>query len=329
MTAPLPPVAPKRRRLITWGRAAIGTLWLLSLAVAAQAGVFVFENKTAILRRLGRIETTGVLSTNLYARRLPASPDPHRRPLRCHRAPRGRRALLEPQRPAVVRRLHASRCTSSRCGCRSTWTSSSRPVQRQHGRQGPFRGQGPPRAGDAGRRAAVRQPQPVGRREGLLRAPRLGHRPAARGVSSAGRTARGGPSSTRAPAWSSDCAATADRVPTIGAGGRIVPLSEHEILVSVGIFINDAQVTDDPEMMLRPDEDYGKTIAIDLRTGAARPFTTRAPQPAGPRRPRLEHLAHRACRPRRGRAQPAQGRGGTTGSRTSRTAPPMARWTGR
>lgn len=274
------PSVPKRAPLLSWGRVAIGIVWLVSLAVAAQAGVFVFVNKTAILRRLGRMETTGVLPTNLYAvgfHRVPAPID-------------GRYGALAPLADGVL--------FSSRSG-RLWFADSSRalreltvrvPINVAEFESDPFTTSTVEKdhfavkglfvqSTDRGVRLFASHNQwdaendCYGLRVSMVELPLdslLG------GADGAWRTLF----DTR-PCLALGLGGSGSTIPTIGAGGRIVALSDQEILLSVGIFVNDAQVTDDPETMLRPNYDYGKTIAIDVRTGAARPFTTGHRNPQG------------------------------------------------
>jgi cytochrome c2 len=274
------PSVPKRARLFSWGRVAIGIAWLVSLAVAAQAGVFVFVNKAAILRRLGRVETTGVLQTNLYAvgfQRVPAPID-------------GRYGAIAPLADGVLFSSRSGRlwfADSTRALRELTvrvpinvaefesdpFTTST--VDKDHFAVKDLFVQGT----DRGVRVIASHNQWDAENDCYVLRVSSVELPLDSllgGADGAWRTLF----DTR-PCLALGLRGNGSTIPTIGAGGRIVALSEQEILVSVGIFVNDAQVTDDPESMLRPDWDYGKTIAIDLRTGEARPFTTGHRNPQG------------------------------------------------
>ena len=71
------------------------------------------------------------------------------------------------------------------------------------------------------------------------------------------------------------------RTPTIGAGGRLVRLTDEEVLLSVGVFINDALTTGNPAATKSDENDYGKTIAIDRASGRSRVFTKGHRNPQG------------------------------------------------
>lgn len=64
------------------------------------------------------------------------------------------------------------------------------------------------------------------------------------------------------------------RIPTHEAGGRLLAVSEHEILVTVGVFRSDVETREG--FVEGPDvsSSYGKTILFNLATGASRVFTT-------------------------------------------------------
>jgi cytochrome c2 len=72
----------------------------------------------------------------------------------------------------------------------------------------------------------------------------------------------------------------ATRTPTIGAGGRLVSLSESTILLSVGGF---GAETLSEESVAPPNEprSYGNTVLIDLVTGESRNFTKGHRNPQG------------------------------------------------
>jgi len=71
--------------------------------------------------------------------------------------------------------------------------------------------------------------------------------------------------------------------PTIGAGGRLAQLSDHELLLSVGTFVSDVISLDDPSVYADhgADYDYGRTLVLDLNTGAKRTFTRGHRNPQG------------------------------------------------
>ena len=61
------------------------------------------------------------------------------------------------------------------------------------------------------------------------------------------------------------------RSPTHEAGGRLLPVSEREILITVGVFTGDAK--EGPVQGPDVNSSYGKTILFNLTTGASRVFT--------------------------------------------------------
>ena len=63
------------------------------------------------------------------------------------------------------------------------------------------------------------------------------------------------------------------RIPTHEAGGRLWPLSEREILITVGVFQSDVETSEGLIEGPGVNSSYGKTILLDLATGASRVFT--------------------------------------------------------
>lgn len=71
------------------------------------------------------------------------------------------------------------------------------------------------------------------------------------------------------------------RNPTLGAGGRIVAISDSEIMLSVGGF---GRETDDEDESIAPPTEkrsYGSTILIDVASGASRNYTFGLRNPQG------------------------------------------------
>ncbi|MBK7905628.1 MAG: PQQ-dependent sugar dehydrogenase [Gemmatimonadetes bacterium] len=68
--------------------------------------------------------------------------------------------------------------------------------------------------------------------------------------------------------------------PTLGAGGRVSLHGPTELLVSIGGFRGENEMVPAAEYW-SPENSYGKVIAIDLNTGASRPFTVGHRNPQG------------------------------------------------
>lgn len=68
--------------------------------------------------------------------------------------------------------------------------------------------------------------------------------------------------------------------PTIGAGGRLAALSRDEILVSVGGFSGES-ARHGPESYWAADHSYGRTVRVNLVTGASHVFTLGHRNPQG------------------------------------------------
>jgi cytochrome c2 len=66
---------------------------------------------------------------------------------------------------------------------------------------------------------------------------------------------------------------------TLGAGGRLAAISDHELLVTVGGFGPESETGPAPSQ--DPDNSYGKTILVDLATGQSRIFTMGHRNPQG------------------------------------------------
>lgn len=68
--------------------------------------------------------------------------------------------------------------------------------------------------------------------------------------------------------------------PTLGAGGRLALRGPNELLISVGGFRGENEMIPAEEYW-SPTNSYGKVIAVDLETGASRPFTVGHRNPQG------------------------------------------------
>lgn len=64
------------------------------------------------------------------------------------------------------------------------------------------------------------------------------------------------------------------RSPTHEAGGRLLAVSDREILITVGVFTGDVETTDGSIAGPDVNSSYGKTILFNLATGSSRVFTT-------------------------------------------------------
>ena len=69
--------------------------------------------------------------------------------------------------------------------------------------------------------------------------------------------------------------------PNHEAGGRLLAMSDSEILLTVGVFRTDVETTDGLLDAQAGDKSYGKTILINLATGASRIFTRGHRNPQG------------------------------------------------
>ena len=65
-----------------------------------------------------------------------------------------------------------------------------------------------------------------------------------------------------------------DRSPTHEQGGRLLAMSDREILITVGVFRVDVETTEGLMEAQDVNNSYGKTILLNLATGATRVFTT-------------------------------------------------------
>lgn len=68
---------------------------------------------------------------------------------------------------------------------------------------------------------------------------------------------------------------------TLGAGGRLAMTSDHQLLVTVGLFGPESANTEDAAGAQDPTNSYGKTILIDTRTSESRLFTMGHRNPQG------------------------------------------------
>lgn len=284
---PFPPMTPTKSfvqhwpfRWITWPRVVLGILWLLSLVAAARLGLFIVEKRVPILRRIGLLEMSGIKQTNLYAvafQRVPVAED-------------GRYGAIAPLLNGVL--------FSSRSG-RLWYFDSTRtghalklrvPVHAEEFDADPANATTIEKDHFAVKGLLV-QPTATGVR--ILSS--HNHWDSAKGCYGlrvsvvemrVDALLAGGTGTWRTLFDTRPCLDLAPpgsgrRMPTIGAGGRMVPLSDREILLTVGVFISDALTTSDPEGIRSADTDYGKTIAIDLRTGRTRVFSRGHRNPQG------------------------------------------------
>ena len=71
------------------------------------------------------------------------------------------------------------------------------------------------------------------------------------------------------------------RAVTLGAGGRLVALTDSEILLSVGGFGAESEAIEDTSDIEDADDSYGKTVLFDLASGNSRIFTRGHRNPQG------------------------------------------------
>ena len=71
------------------------------------------------------------------------------------------------------------------------------------------------------------------------------------------------------------------RTPSHEVGGRLLAMSESEILITVGVFIGDVETTEGLVEAQAGNSSYGKTILFNLATGASRVFTRGHRNPQG------------------------------------------------
>lgn len=272
--------SPRRIRLPGWRGLVIAFLWVASVAVATKGALFLVEKRTAILRRLGRLERTGVIETNLYA-------------LRFERVP-----IAQDGYYGAITPLGDGLLYSTREG--HLWFVDSARQPRPLGIRVPINtaefDSDPDnaktvdktffavkdllvQATPAGLRVFAAHHQWVADQDcNVLRVSMLAL-PAEDLLAG------------RAGEWrtlfdSRPCVALGTRdggepVPSIGAGGRMEMLTDDELLLTVGTFINDGDLHDDPAPSRRADYDYGKTIVVDLRTLRHRVFSQGHRNPQG------------------------------------------------
>lgn len=69
--------------------------------------------------------------------------------------------------------------------------------------------------------------------------------------------------------------------PSIGAGGRLAAPSPHEVVVTVGAFLSDSRQLAEPGFIRGDSSDYGRTHLIDLERGTSRVLTRGHRNPQG------------------------------------------------
>ena len=281
MTEPNSVPRRSRTRLLSRRCAFVGVLWLVSLAIAGQASVFLLEKRIPILRRLGLLETSGVLQTNLYSVRFQRVPIPID----------GRYGAIAPLANGV---LFASR--SGRL-----WFVDSSRALRPLGLRVPINiaefDSDPSSQATADKdRFAVkdllvqytnrsvrllashnqwnRDQQCYGLRVSMIELP----------IDSLLGAVAGGAWETlfdTRPCLAVEVNGEGRRVLTIGAGGRLEALSDRAILLTVGGWLNDSLPLANPEAYRDPARDYGKTLVIDLVSRSTRIFTQGHRNPQG------------------------------------------------
>ena len=280
MTESTPSTTRRMGRLFTWRRLTLSLVWLLTVVVAVRGWGFVVQKRIPILRRLGLLEKTGIMQTNLYVvgfQRVPVAID-------------GRYGAIAPLANGVL--------FSARSG-RLWFVDSTRtprelalriPINVEEFEADPYNARtvNPDHFAVKGMMTQV-TPNGVrlfashnqwnGRdkcytlRVSMIELP----------VDSmlAGASGQWKTLFDSRPCMELGLLASGEHMPTIGAGGRMIPLSDHEILLTVGVFIADAKTTTEPKWITSLDNDYGKTIAIDLVSGRARIFSKGHRNPQG------------------------------------------------
>lgn len=282
MTDSSAPAAAPRRRLFTWRRLLLGAVWAASLLAAAQAGIFFMENRTAILRRLGRMPLSGIWQTNLHAvgwQRVPIFED-------------GRYGAIAPLAGGVLYTTRSGRMFFADSARQLRELALKVPINAQEFDADPFNATTVDKDIFAVKDLLV-LPSPAG-----IRILAVHHQwDAAKDcnflrISSVELTEAsllsGGTAAWRTLYDTRPCLPLGVRgagvhIPTIGAGGRLAPLNDGEVLFSVGTFISDVHSLEDPSVYRDPaaDHDYGRTLAIDLATGAKRTFVRGHRNPQG------------------------------------------------
>lgn len=267
-TTPRPP-APRRA---PWRRLALGAAWLASLATCAAGTAFVVTHKEGILRRLGRVEMSGVLQSNLYNVGWTLVPAPRD----------GRYGAIAPLGNGL---LHVTNdgalalVDSSRTFRPLAWRV---PLNVDEFRTDPYN------AGTADQdNFAVKDLLVMERDDRLRILASHNHWDAGKdcyvlrvSMLELTREALLGDAtgSWRTVFDSRPCKElgllnNGQRRPTIGAGGRLAARSADEVLLTVGPFGNEGTAEDSAGAKPLAG-DYGKVHVIDLRTGATRIFTS-------------------------------------------------------
>jgi glucose/arabinose dehydrogenase/cytochrome c2 len=274
------PSTPRGRpRLVTWRRSALAVAWVLSLAVAAKGTLFVSDNRDAIMRRLGRVEMNLLLETNLYAVAAQKVVIPID----------GRYGAIAPHGRGV---LFASR--SGRMHLADS-TRAVHPIALRVPIDVATFDADPKNGGTVDKDHFAVKDLLVERSGATLFVAAshnywdsandcYGLRVSVTEVA-ADSLATGGPGTWRTlfdtPCRKLALLANGQRRPTIGAGGRLALLAPGDLLLTVGTFGTENAMEDDTTASNDPDSPLGKTMRIDVRTGAARIFTRGHRNPQG------------------------------------------------
>lgn len=271
------PTRPARRK--TLRRVALAAAWLLSLLAAARAGVFVFEHEDAIMRRLGRVETTALLSTNLYAvgaQKVPIPID-------------GRYGAIAPFGDGVLFAARSGRMYFSDSARIvrpialrvpidvAVFDSSSQnagTVDKDHFAVKDLMLQ------DLGDRVRIVASHNFWDAAGDCYGLRVSIADLARDA------VLGDADASWRTIFDTPCRklallANGQRRPTIGAGGRLAVLERDRILLTVGTFGTENASEDDTSSSLDPASPLGKTMVLDAAGGPARIFTRGHRNPQG------------------------------------------------
>jgi cytochrome c2 len=270
------------RRLLTWPRLLFGIVWAVSLVAAWNAGIFLMEHETAIMRRLGRMPISGTWQTSLHAvswQRVPIFED-------------GRYGAIAPLAGGVLYSTRSGRLFFADSTRALHELALEVPINIAEFETDPFNATTVDKdlfavkdlltqVTPSGVRivAAHHQWDTVNKCDWLrismteVRLDRL----------LAGASAEWSTLYDTRPCMPLGLRGAGVHTPTIGAGSRLVQLSDHELLFSVGTFISDVVSLDDPSVYTDPsiDYDYGRTFVLDLNTGAKRTFTRGHRNPQG------------------------------------------------
>lgn len=259
-------------RLLSWRGLALLLAWGLSVWAAVWVVQFVQAHRNGILRRLGRLETSGLYATNLYTVRFE------------------RVRIREDGRYGAITPLGRGVLFSSRSG--RLWFADSARALRELASRVPINIDefaGDPyndgtvdqdlfavkdlfsEAFGGGVRLFASHNQWDAERDCYFLRVSVTELPLEQLLG--GGTAEWRTLYDTRPCLEVDSIGDGKRRPTIGAGGRIERINEREVLLTVGIFLGDAATTAGPEGASGEVSPYGKTVAIDVATGATRIFT--------------------------------------------------------